>query len=363
MEWHDDGMFHIQLSIVKECYLEIAVVSTRKDNNCYNCLLSLDEFIQLNKGFNIYKEINDVYKALNDYFDKHKAKITFDINNNNDTITIKCNDYFSNTNHNDITFTLHTSLTITRTATVRNGNITFISKHKHFLLSSSSLMFFPDNVINDTLTLQNKTFPQYMLIHVLSCIMLIAFMVLFMKTKYLDVNIDSLILRRKEFNILSEWIQPDKRFKYTLLYRATRDGDLADDFHRCCDRKGKTVTVILTYTNNVFGGYSDKEWESMEDKSRWKYKESNNAFLFNMKLKKKYELKDDNKNKAVFICGEDGPTFGFGHDLHVVNKCLREKSSCSTPLSYMMKERNEINEGEREFLAREVEVFLVENVK
>jgi hypothetical protein len=29
----------------------------------------------------------------------------------------------------------------------------------------------------------------------------------------------------------------------------------------------------------------------------------------------------------------------------------------------MMKERNEINEGEREFLAREVEVFLVENVK
>lgn len=362
MEWHDDGMFHIQLSIIKGCYLEMTVVSTRKDNSCYNCLLSLDEIIQLNEGFNMYKEINDVYKALNDYFDKHKANITFNTNNNNDTITIKCNDYFSNTNHNDITFTLHTSLTVTRTATVRNGNITFISKHKHFLLSSS-LMSFPDNVLSDTLTLQNKTLPQYMLIHVLSFIMFIAFVVLFTKTKYLDVNVDSLILGRKEFNILSEWIQPDKRLKYTLLYRATRDGDLADDFHRCCDRKGKTVTVILTYTNNVFGGYSDKEWESMEDKSRWKYKESNNAFLFNMKLKKKYELKDDNKNKAVFICGEDGPTFGFGHDLHVVNKCLREKSSCSTPLSYMMKERNEINEGEREFLAREVEVFLVENVK
>ena len=358
MEWHDDGIFHVQLSIVKERYLEMLVESTRKDNFCYNCLLSLDELIQLNEGFNVYKDINEVYKALNEYLDKHKAKITIVISN--DIVSIKCNDYFINTSHNEVVFTLHTSLSVTRTAAVRNGNITFISKHKHSL---SSLMSFPDTAVSDTFVLHNKSFLQYMLLHVLSCIMFIAFVVLFMKTSFSFANVDSVILGRREFGLISEWIQPYEKLKYTLLYRATRDGDLADDFHRCCDGKGKTITVILTHTDNVFGGYSDKEWETMEERSRWKYKESDRAFLFNIKLRRKYDLKDDNKNKAVFVCGEDGPTFGFGHDLHVVNKCLREKSTCSTPLSYMMTQRNEINDGEREFLAKEVEVFLVENIK
>lgn len=359
MEWHDDGVFHIQLSLVKERYLELAVVATRKDT-CYNCLLGLDELIKLNEGFTAYKEVNEVYKALNEYFDKHKAKITLDASNG-DTVTIKCGNYFINTSHNEVVFTLQASLSVARTVTVNNGNVTFISKHRH----SSLLTYFPETAVyetSNTFIVNDKSVPQYILLHALSCAMFVAFLVLFAKTPA-AVNVDSLILKRSDVSALSEWIQPYGKFKYTLLYRATRDGDLASDFHRCCDRKGKTVTVIQTCTDNVFGGYADVEWETMEEISRWKYKESVNAFLFSMKMKRKYELKDDGRSKAVFICGEDGPTFGFGHDLHVVDKCLREKSTCSTPLSYAMKERNEINDGEREFLAKEVEVFLVEQVK
>ena len=46
-----------------------------------------------------------------------------------------------------------------------------------------------------------------------------------------------------------------------LLYRASRDGWAASNFHFCCDNKGPTVTVIKS-GNNIFGGYTEHAWES-----------------------------------------------------------------------------------------------------
>jgi hypothetical protein len=42
--------------------------------------------------------------------------------------------------------------------------------------------------------------------------------------------------------------------KVTLLYRASRDGYNAVNFHAKCDNRGKTVTIIKTKKNYVFGG-------------------------------------------------------------------------------------------------------------
>jgi hypothetical protein len=47
----------------------------------------------------------------------------------------------------------------------------------------------------------------------------------------------------------------DQRFK--LLYRATKDGFKAIDFHRKCDTFAKTLTVIkVKDKSNIFGGYT-----------------------------------------------------------------------------------------------------------
>ena len=46
-----------------------------------------------------------------------------------------------------------------------------------------------------------------------------------------------------------------------LLYRASRDGWASTDFHDFCDKKGPTVTVIKS-GNNIFGGFTERSWES-----------------------------------------------------------------------------------------------------
>ncbi|TNV82206.1 hypothetical protein FGO68_gene3712 [Halteria grandinella] len=42
-----------------------------------------------------------------------------------------------------------------------------------------------------------------------------------------------------------------QKFTVSLLYRATRDGFVGIDFHRTCDNKGPTITIIHTTTDHV----------------------------------------------------------------------------------------------------------------
>ena len=62
-----------------------------------------------------------------------------------------------------------------------------------------------------------------------------------------------------------------------LLYRASRDGFGADDFHGKCDNKGATVTVITSREGYVFGGYADQSWTSAGTEVA-----SSSAFLFSL---------------------------------------------------------------------------------
>eukprot|EP01083_Nonionella_stella_P096954 272552_1 len=45
----------------------------------------------------------------------------------------------------------------------------------------------------------------------------------------------------------------NKRCIWNLLYRGSRDGFRANVFHNKCDGKAKTLSIIRTDTNNVFG--------------------------------------------------------------------------------------------------------------
>ena len=49
----------------------------------------------------------------------------------------------------------------------------------------------------------------------------------------------------------------------SLLYRASRDGWAASNFHARCDNKGPTVTVVLSGTN-IFGGFTETSWSGKE---------------------------------------------------------------------------------------------------
>ena len=74
---------------------------------------------------------------------------------------------------------------------------------------------------------------------------------------------DSVILSSEQCQTLMRWLKDTRAFTRTnLLYRASRDGWAASNFHSCCDNKGPTVTVVKSSGNYIFGGYTEHHWES-----------------------------------------------------------------------------------------------------
>ena len=57
---------------------------------------------------------------------------------------------------------------------------------------------------------------------------------------------------------LQKWL--GEKCTWNLCYRASRDGWSAQDFHRNCDNKGKTVVLVKAFNNHIFGGYTDQQW-------------------------------------------------------------------------------------------------------
>ena len=253
-----------------------------------------------------------------------------------------------------------------RTAKITNSAIVYISKQtsmSSLISSNSHIPVFDNSNISTIIQLTSSQYkiPLHIIVHVFSLILLLCLLLFCIKTA--TNTSPSLIITKNDFNRISNWIDTNNKFKYTLLYRATRDGDSSLSFHKHCDNKGNTVTLILTANNLIFGGYSDVKWQTLSDMDDWIYKESDNAFIFSITNKKKYAIRRTETDRAIFIRGSNGPTFGFGHDITINNNCLFSTNTCNTPTSYgEMANRNEINNGQREFIAKEVEVFLVEKI-
>ena len=72
----------------------------------------------------------------------------------------------------------------------------------------------------------------------------------------------SVILKSEDLlSIVTSWL-PCGSF-FSLLFRASADGNSRDAFHRCCDNKGPTLVVARSETY-IFGGFTSKSWTSRE---------------------------------------------------------------------------------------------------
>ena len=97
-----------------------------------------------------------------------------------------------------------------------------------------------------------------------------------------------------------------------LLYRASRDGMKASDFHRLCDEKGPTVTVVkcCTGSGQVFGGFLGVSWNSAQAPQMANV----TAALFTLRNKTlKFEKREDLTHQThccVSNRGQYGPIFG-----------------------------------------------------
>lgn len=89
----------------------------------------------------------------------------------------------------------------------------------------------------------------------------------------------TLIRNRWEVKLLRQGMPEKKRFNVELLMRGSRDGFRALDFHRLCDNKGPTLTIVQSSLGKVFGGYTSLAWKSVSENQFERDKES---FIFSM---------------------------------------------------------------------------------
>jgi hypothetical protein len=102
------------------------------------------------------------------------------------------------------------------------------------------------------------------------------------------------------------------------LWRGSRDGFGARDFHSRCDGHANTLTFIQDVFGNLFGAFTPVEWESRPSEGRGDncYKDDNSlkSFLFTLKNPRgkpsmKFPLREHGR-RAIICNLALGPSFG-----------------------------------------------------
>jgi len=164
----------------------------------------------------------------------------------------------------------------------------------------------------------------------------------------------NILLNGDEFDLLKYFINKGN-IKLSLLYKATIDSDFSNKFHERCDNNSPTITLVKTEEGIRFGGYTTKTWNKDQE-----CKQDDEAFLFSINLRKKYEIKKG-VECAIYCGGEYGPTFGEGFDLCLCDNFMGVNGSYSNfPKSYGKgSSTNELTEYNKNFKVSDVEVYLV----
>jgi hypothetical protein len=164
----------------------------------------------------------------------------------------------------------------------------------------------------------------------------------------------SILKDRDKMKMISEWIMPNRNIIYTQIYKASKDGATGKDFHRCCDNKGPTVTLIESTSGYIFGGYISITWEGP---SNWTYKGNDpNAFIFSVNNKCKYPIQD--QSRVINNQKDYGPDFG-SNDIYITNDILNNNScQCNNYKYYNLDPKNVA--GGTTFQVKELEIYLVQ---
>ena len=169
-----------------------------------------------------------------------------------------------------------------------------------------------------------------------------------------------IITKKEELNLITNRLKNidyfrNKEISYELVFRGTRDGGTPEIFHQKCDGTPKTITIIKTIKGLKFGGYIEKKWDS---NSGW-INDDENCFIFSIDLKKIYNpVKGEDKYYFIKTCGPNFSEFGLYNLFKKSSLNLYTKETANKYFKYFDRDY-EINGGEKEFQAEEVEVFKI----
>ena len=143
--------------------------------------------------------------------------------------------------------------------------------------------------------------------------------------------------------------------KFMLVYSASRDGDKAKTFHSKCDKQKMSLVLVETTKGVRFGGFTTKDWGGKCVK-----KIDNDAFVFNLDTRICFDV-----IKNEFAIGgypKFGPVF-FGCQIRIYDDFFKNGgSTCHRTLNYNTKKDYELNNGEQNYIVKEIEVYGIETI-
>ena len=162
-------------------------------------------------------------------------------------------------------------------------------------------------------------------------------------------------------------------FLFKLVYRGTRDGDSAKEFHKRCDKIGQNITFVKTDKDKIFGGFTKCNWEipekylkeMEEDTESGIQKKDKYSFCFTLGSEKNiYEHCEDDEKEAIFCSPKFGPTF-CSNIFAIYNKFLKNGGySTKKETSCFDGQSNDYElTGEKDFKIKELEVYEIITLK
>jgi hypothetical protein len=141
-----------------------------------------------------------------------------------------------------------------------------------------------------------------------------------------------------------------------LLYRGSRDGFAAAHFHRLCDGKGPTLTVVQTPQGAVFGGYASVSWISAPSG----YVSAPGSFLFTLRNSRNLppqKFASKGWDGGLFCSGYFGPNFLDGLRVALEADGADSKSVLGAMYTLPVGCPSDLLAGAPKFKVSEVEVY------
>ena len=155
-------------------------------------------------------------------------------------------------------------------------------------------------------------------------------------------------------NVLNKISEKCPGCRYKLLYKGSRDGDTANDFHSRCDDAEKTLVIVEDNYGNRFGGFTTQDWGG-----QYLQKKDDDAFIFSVDKNKIYEVIPD--QNAIGCYPNFGPVF-FGCQIRIYDNFLTKGGTTyKKGLNYKTTEDFELTNGNQNFGVRDIEVYEIES--
>ena len=141
---------------------------------------------------------------------------------------------------------------------------------------------------------------------------------------------------------------------YKLLYKGSRDGDSANEFHSRCDDAEKTLVLVEDNYGNRFGGFTTQDWGG-----QYLQKKDDEAFVFSIDKNKTYDVIPG--QNAIGCYPNFGPVF-FGCQIRIYDNFLSKGGTTyKKGLNYYTTEDFELTNGNQNYGVKDIEVYEVES--